>query len=89
MACNNPAIPAERKEQTMSDLRLYRVMRNLEGKHCGNEYLGNLVTCGECRYCKKKRGTFKGEPIIFYRCTENNRDVEADDFCSYGEREDE
>lgn len=45
--------------------------------------------CKECRYCKKKRGTFKGEPIIFYRCTENNRDVEADGFCSWGEREGE
>ena len=46
----------------------------------------DIVRCKECRYCKKRRGTFKGEPIIFYRCTENNRDVEADDFCSYGER---
>jgi hypothetical protein len=34
----------------MSDIRLYRVMRDLEGKHCGNEYLGNLVTCGECKH---------------------------------------
>lgn len=49
----------------------------------------DIVLCKECRYCKKKRGTFKGEPIIFYRCTENNRDVEADDFCSWGEREGE
>ena len=49
----------------------------------------DIVRCKECRYCKKKRGTFKGEPIIFYRCTENNRDVESDDFCSYGEREGE
>ena len=50
------------------------------------EYKGELVRCSECRYCKKKRGTFKGEPIIFYRCEENNRDVENDDFCSWGER---
>ena len=49
----------------------------------------DIVRCRECRYCKKKRGTFKGEPIIFYRCTENNRDVESDDYCSYGERRDE
>ena len=48
-----------------------------------------IVHCSECRYCKKKRGTFKGEPIIFYHCTENSRDVEADDFCSYGERSSE
>ena len=49
----------------------------------------SVVRCKECRYCKRKRGTFKGEPIIFYRCEENNRDVESDDFCSYGERENE
>lgn len=46
----------------------------------------SVVRCKECRYCKMKRGTFKGEPIIFYRCTENNRDVESDDYCSWGER---
>lgn len=48
-----------------------------------------IVRCKECRYCKKKRGTFKGEPIIFYRCEEHSRDVENDDFCSWGEREGE
>lgn len=46
----------------------------------------DIVRCRECRYCKKKRGTFKGEPITFYRCEENNRDVESDDYCSFGER---
>lgn len=46
----------------------------------------DIVQCKDCHYCKKKHGTFKGEPIIFYRCTENNRDVESDDFCSLGER---
>ena len=46
----------------------------------------DICFCKECRYCKKKRGTFKGEPITFCRCEENNRDVESDDFCSYGER---
>ena len=49
----------------------------------------DIVRCRECRYCKRKHGTFKGEPIIFYRCEENNRDVESDDYCSYGEREGE
>ncbi len=49
----------------------------------------DIVRCRECRYCKRKRGTFRGEPIIFYRCEENNRDVESDDFCSWGEREGE
>ena len=46
----------------------------------------DIVRCRECRYCKTKRGTYKGEPIIFYRCTENNRDVESDDYCSWGEK---
>lgn len=46
----------------------------------------DIVRCSECRYCKRKRGTFRGEPIISYRCEENNRDVENDDFCSWGER---
>lgn len=55
----------------------------------GCEFKGELVRCRECRYCKRKRGTFKGEPIIFYRCEENNRDVESDDFCSWAEREGE
>lgn len=46
----------------------------------------DLVRCGECISCKRKRGTFKGEPIFFYRCKEHNRDVESDDYCSWGER---
>ena len=46
----------------------------------------DIVRCRECRYYKRKRGTFKGEPIIFYRCEENNRDVENDDYCFWGER---
>ena len=46
----------------------------------------DIVRCGECRYCKKKRGSFNGEPIIFYHCEEHNRDVESDDYCSWGER---
>ena len=68
------------KGRAMSDLRLYRVMRDLEGKHCGNEYLGNLVTCGACKYwedgkCWNLKGLNKTDGI-----------VNADDFCSYGER---
>lgn len=46
----------------------------------------NLVRCKECKHCKRASGTFKGEPIIYYRCHENNRDVESDDYCSWGER---
>lgn len=49
----------------------------------------DICFCKECKHCKRKNGTFKGEPIIFYRCTENNRDVESDDYCSWGERKGE
>lgn len=46
----------------------------------------DIVRCKECKHCKRKKGTFRGEPIFFYRCAEHNRDVESDDFCSWGER---
>jgi len=49
----------------------------------------DLVRCAECKFCKRKRGTFKGEPIFFYRCKEHDRDVESDDYCAWGEREGE
>lgn len=44
-----------------------------------------IVRCKDCKHCKRKKGTFRGEPIFFYRCEEHNRDVESDDFCSWGE----
>ncbi len=49
----------------------------------------DIVRCQDCKHCKKKRGTFRGEPIFFYRCAEHSRDVESDDFCSWGERSEE
>ena len=49
----------------------------------------DIVRCKECKHCKRKKGTFRGEPIFFYRCAEHSRDVESDDFCSWGEREGE
>jgi len=49
----------------------------------------DIVRCKECKHCKRKKGTFRGEPIFFYRCAEHNRDVESDDYCSWGEREGE
>ncbi len=64
-------------------------LKNEKGYYTGYLHKGELVRCSECRYCKKKRGTFRGEPIIFYRCEEHNRDVESDDYCSWGEREGE
>ena len=58
----------------MSDIRLYRVMRDLEGKHYGNEYLGNLVSCGECKHRESCcRPCYKS----------------ADSYCSDGERKTE
>jgi hypothetical protein len=55
----------------------------------GCEYSGELVRCKDCKHCKRKKGTFRGEPIFFYRCAEHSRDVESDDYCSWGEREGE
>ena len=65
----------------MSDIRLYRVMRDLEGKHCGNEYLGNIVTCGECKHWNVVSNGCMRNPSV--------EGWQADDYCSYGEREDE
>ena len=48
-----------------------------------------LVRCGECGHHKERYVTFKGEKIVCYRCMEFGIDVEADDFCSYGERSSE
>ena len=42
-------------------------------------YVADLVRCKECKY---------KDEIVNY-CYENDRDVNADDFCSYGEREGE
>lgn len=69
----------------MSDIRLYRVMRDLEGKHCGNEYLGTLVTCGECKWAKPNRR----EGDYDCKCHIPTFRVRADDFCSRGERKGE
>ena len=48
--------------------------------------MAEIIVKKECRYCKRRRGTFRGEPIFFYRCAEHSRDVESDDYCSWGER---
>ena len=74
---------AEEKGRAMSDLRLYRMMRDLEGKHCGNEYLGNLVVCGECKHWHKK------DDLTYCDRIDYGYGYKADDFCSYGEREGE
>ena len=64
----------------MNDLiRLYRVVRNCEGKHCGNEYIGDLVTCGECKHWHE------GE--WYNTCDKHiGHGFPSDYFCADGER---
>ena len=45
----------------------------------------DIVRCKNCRYCKMKKITFKGEPYIYYECKELDRVVEDDEFCSWGD----
>lgn len=45
----------------------------------------DIVQCGKCRYCKMKRTAFKGEPLLYYKCELLEREVEYDDYCSWGE----
>ena len=66
---------------------IYRVQMNAKGMP-NFATAEEVVMCKECQHCKKKKGTFRGEPIFFYRCEEHNRDVESDDYCSWGERSD-
>ena len=68
----------------MSEYRLYRVLRDAEGKHVGNEYMGVLVTCKEC-----KKWHDWGDGECFCGRFEGGIGCSADDFCSYGEREGE
>lgn len=44
-----------------------------------------IVTCKDCRYRKMKKATFRGEPLIYYRCELLEREVEDDEFCSWGD----
>lgn len=69
----------------MSDIRLYRVMRDLEGKHCGNEYLGNLITCGECEHWQTDWISEEGADDYHY-CPMVDRSTFADWYCADGER---
>lgn len=66
----------------MSDIRLYRVVRSLEGQHCGIEYLGDLVTCGECKRCEE-RTTLNGLPFLY--CLKMEVSVGSDQYCYWGE----
>ena len=44
-----------------------------------------IVTCKNCRYRKMKKSTFRGEPYLYYRCDLLEREVEDDEFCSWGD----
>ena len=75
----------------MSEYRLYRVLRNAEGKHVGNEYMGKLVTCKECKYWKGD-GVFtinalgEEEQLCKWWSKFGTIRTAAGDYCSYGER---
>ena len=69
----------------MSDIRLYRVMRDLEGNHCGNEYLGRLVVCGECENWQADWTPEAGVDNYHY-CAMVDRSTFADWYCADGER---
>lgn len=44
-----------------------------------------IVTCNICRYRQMRSSTFRGEPFIYYRCSLLEREVEDDEFCSWGD----
>lgn len=46
----------------------------------------DIVFCADCRHCGIKTGKIKGQSFNYLYCTENNRDVDGDDYCSWGER---
>ena len=69
----------------MSDIRLYRVLRNLEGKHCGNKYLGNLVVCGECEHWQMDWTPEEGVDNYHY-CIMVDKNTFDDWYCADGER---
>ena len=65
----------------MSEYRLYRVLRDAEGKHVGNEYMGVLVTCKECKRANRE--------LSGLYCGLSDVNMGEDGYCSIGEREGE
>lgn len=65
----------------MSKYRLYRAMYDLEGKHCGNEYIGEVITCKDCKHRRENCGMGDHRWCDVLKMT-----TSADDFCSYGKR---
>ena len=64
----------------MSKYRLYRAMYDLEGKHCGNEYMGEVITCKDCKHRDPEDKKCDCGMWHFPYTTDDN------DYCSYGER---
>lgn len=65
----------------MSKYRLYRAMYDLEGKHCGNEYMGEVITCKDCRHSR-----IEGDATLFMWCGYWNKPTDGNRYCSDGER---
>lgn len=63
----------------MSKYRLYRAMYDLEGKHCGNEYMGEVITCKDCRF-------WKNEHLCLVMSKYGSIGTKAEHYCSWGER---
>lgn len=45
----------------------------------------DVIRCKDCRYRKMKRTKWRSEPFIYYRCELLEREVEDDEFCSWGD----
>lgn len=78
----------------MSEYRLYRAMYDLEGKHCGNEYMGEVITCKDCKHRHEDECPMHFVEQIdidegdgYYDTDYIIHDYTQDDgFCSWGER---
>ena len=66
------------KGKTMSEEAIYKLHRYPSGKLEEFEYVQELIRCKECK-------RFGDEGWCFWRDVA----IKDDDFCSYGEREDE
>lgn len=63
----------------------YELWKQTVDKVVDNMPAIDIVRCKNCRYRKMKKATFRGEPLIYYRCELLEREVEDDEFCSWGD----
>lgn len=64
---------------------IVEVLKDIDGMHTGYLHKGELVRCKECRWLDKG----ENESCSWSMCTRHIGqyiNVNADDFCSYGER---